>query len=53
MSFGATHSYCELPFNCFDELVQGAVDMYIQQYKYKLSSNSNKKQPQSNQEDNK
>lgn len=46
MSFGAVHSYCELPFNCFDELVQGAVDMYIQQYKYKLSSNSSKQPKQ-------
>ena len=54
MSFGAVHSYCELPFNCFEDLLQGAVDMYIQQYKFKLSSNSNKQQPkQSNeQEDN-
>lgn len=50
MSFGAVHSYCELPFNCFDELVQGAVDMYIQQYKYKLSSNSNKQPAKTNQE---
>lgn len=52
MSFGATHSYCQLPFDCFDELVQGAVDMYIQQYKYKLASNSSKQPRKSNQEDN-
>ena len=25
MSDGAVHSYCELPFSCFDELVSGAV----------------------------
>lgn len=39
MSDGAVHSYCELPFSCFDELVSGAVDMYIQNYKFKLASN--------------
>ena len=26
---GAVHSNCELPFSCFDELVTGAVDLYI------------------------
>lgn len=26
---GAVHSYCHLPFSCFDELVQGAVQLYI------------------------
>lgn len=39
-SRGAVHSYCELPFACFDELVQGALDLYIQNYKYKLQSNN-------------
>lgn len=43
---GAVHSYCELPYMCFDELVHGAVDMYIQDYKFKLQSGSNNKQPQ-------
>ena len=43
-SRGAVHSYCELPYSCFDELVQGAVDMYIKDYKYKLSINQNNKQ---------
>lgn len=40
---GAVHSYCELPFSCFDELVEGAVQMYIAQYKFVLTSN-NKRQ---------
>ena len=28
-SAGAVHSYCQLPYSCFDEFVSGAVDMYI------------------------
>jgi len=36
MSKGAVHSYCELPFSCFDELVNGAVDFYTTSYKYAL-----------------
>ena len=28
-SAGAVHSYCQLPYLCFDEFVSGAVDMYI------------------------
>lgn len=42
MSTGAVHSYCELPFSCFDELIQGAIDLYIQNYKFKLAANNNK-----------
>lgn len=41
---GATHSKCELPYSCFDDIVSGAVDMYLTQYKYKLSSGSKQKQ---------
>lgn len=37
---GAVHSYCELPYTCFNELVEGAVDMYIKQYKFALTSNN-------------
>lgn len=37
-SDGAVHSYCELPFNCFDELVEGAIDLYISNYKFKLAN---------------
>lgn len=29
ISRGATHSQCELPYNCFDDIVAGAVDMYL------------------------
>lgn len=28
-SSSAVHSYCQLPFSCFDELVEGAVQSYI------------------------
>lgn len=45
-SKGAVHSYCELPFSCFQELVEGAVQMYITNYKFALSQ-----KPKSNNED--
>lgn len=46
MSKGAVHSYCELPFSCFDDLLQGAIDLYIQNYKFKLAgNNSRQRQP--------
>lgn len=47
MSTGAVHSYCELPFSCFDELVQGAIDLYIQNYKFKLAANNNRRRRES------
>lgn len=31
---GAVHSKCDLPYSCFDQLVSGAVDLYIYTYKY-------------------
>lgn len=37
-SDGAVHSYCELPFSCFDELVEGAIDLYISNYKFKIAN---------------
>lgn len=43
----ATHSYCELPYSCFDELVEGAVQLYLT---YKTGGNQNKSQ-QKQQED--
>lgn len=49
-STGAIHSYCELPYMCFDELVQGALDLYIQNYKYKLQLNNNRNQENRNEE---
>lgn len=47
---GAVHSSCELPYECFDELVQGAVDMYIREYKMKLAQNNDRRRRPSNQE---
>ena len=45
-SAGAVHSYCSLPHSCFEELVSGAVDMYLTQYKLKLAQgNSKQSQP--------
>lgn len=37
-TIGAVHSYCELPYSCFKELVEGAVKMYITNYKFALTS---------------
>lgn len=51
MSAGAVHSYCELPFSCFDELVDGAVKMYIQEYKFALSGNNQNRNRRRRQED--
>lgn len=50
LSRGAVHSYCELPFSCFDELVSGAVQLFIRNYKFLLSSNNNNNRQRSNQE---
>lgn len=50
-SDGAVHSYCELPYSCFDELVSGAVDMYITQYKAKLSGGNQRQSQPKQQED--
>lgn len=43
VSAGAVHSYCQLPFSCFDELVEGAVQMYLMNYKYLLSLENTKR----------
>lgn len=37
---------CEFPTRCFNDLVQGAVDMYISEYKFKLSGAGQKRQEQ-------
>lgn len=50
MSAGAIHSYCQLPYNCFEDLVSGAVNLYISQYKYKLQSGGAKQQNQQQQQ---
>lgn len=49
-SAGAVHSYCSLPYSCFEELVSGAVDMYLNRYKLKLAQ-GNSKQSQSKQQE--
>lgn len=43
-SSGAIHSYCELPYTCFNELVEGAVQMYISSYKFALQSKKGDKE---------
>lgn len=48
---GAIHSTCELPYICFKELVDGAVDLYIQQYKFKLQSGSSSNKRSKKQDD--
>lgn len=47
---GAIHSCCELPYKCFNELVDGAVNLYISNYKFKLSGGATKQQPQQTQQ---
>ena len=41
MSQSAVHSCCELPYDCFDELVDGAIQLYIYTYKFGLSLAAN------------
>ena len=50
-SAGAVHSYCSLPYSCFEELVSGAVDMYMTQYKLKLAQGGSKQQSQPKQQE--
>ena len=49
-SAGAVHSYCSLPYSCFEELVSGAIDMYLTQYKLKLAQDNSKQSQQKQQE---
>ena len=41
MNAGAVHSYCQLPYSCFDELVNGAVLLFMQ---YKTNQTQPKEQ---------
>ena len=50
-SAGAVHSYCSLPYSCFEELVSGAVDMYSTQYKLKLAQGNSKQKSQPKQQE--
>lgn len=40
-SAGAVHSSCELPYECFYDLLQGAVDYFITKYKFRLAGVDN------------
>ena len=55
---GSVHNNCELPYICFNEIVEGAVELYITENKFRLQMNSNQNnqqqdQPQQKQEDDK
>ena len=50
-SAGAVHSCCQLPYSCFEDIVSGAVDMYLTQYKLKLAQNNSKQQSQPKQQE--
>ena len=41
---------CEFPTRCFNDLVQGAVDMYISNYKFKLAGGGQKQEPKQGKE---
>ena len=48
----AVHSYCDLPFSAFDDIVEGAVQMYISKYKFLLlGGNKSKQQNKQTQQD--
>lgn len=48
---GAVHSNCELPYSCFEELVQGAIELYITKYKFRLQMNNNNNNNKQNKEE--
>lgn len=50
-SAGAVYSCCQLPYSCFEELVSGAIEMYLTQYKLKLSQSNSKQQSQQKQQE--
>lgn len=50
-SAGAVHSQCQLPYSCFEELVSGAIDLYLTQYKLKLAQANSKQQSQPKQQE--
>lgn len=51
LSVGAIHSTCELPYMCFQDLVSGAVDLFISNYKFKLLNNSKQQSKPQQQEE--
>lgn len=46
----SVHDHCELPYSCFTDLLEGAVDMFIREYKFKLLGGSKQAQTQPNQQ---
>lgn len=38
--------HCELPFECFDELIDGAIQLYMMTYKFGVSMEANKRKQQ-------
>ena len=47
MTEGSVHSYCQLPYSCFDDIVNGAVQLYLQ---YKTTGGKpQQRQPQQEQ----
>lgn len=39
-----TIDHCELPYECFEDIVQGTIDMFITEYKFRLQSDNKKKE---------
>lgn len=39
-----TIDHCELPYECFEDIVQGAINMFITEYKFRLQSNNKKEE---------
>jgi len=37
---GSVHNTCELPYICFNEIVEGAVELYITENKFRLQMNN-------------
>lgn len=48
-SISATHSYCELPYSCFEEIIEGAIQLYFNTYKLALQPKTNAKQKEDEQ----
>lgn len=46
---GSVHNNCELPYICFNEIVEGAVELYITENKFRLQMNSNQNNQQQEQ----
>lgn len=42
-----TINYCELPYECFEDLVQGTINMFLTEYMFRLQSNNKQQENQS------